>query len=322
MNDEENLCAVCGHTLIAGCKNAVGGGGNIITLTEDGEQMVKLCPNVKRLSIKQYLANIEPRMAKPEILHNKNSPLFQPGELDLTTENMFFRSTNWNVFLSNLKWVAAYKFKRNMFIRVVTDLHLINVYVGNTSVKARLKSQQIEDGPLQICNSLPDLLEGPDLVIIKLGVLTHSNKAAANVLSEALLIRSSVAKPTWVVEPDHKKFEPYQRAEYGTTYGMPSCNEDVLEYLEENFDQLTLEAVEGVEADVTPAVEMTAEVPEDMDAEMGEAVEGIPDEDEEDEEQPDKDISDEDMSDLLGEDFDKPDWMKKKNKKSKGRFGR
>lgn len=320
MSDEENLCAVCGQTLYPGCKNAVGGGGNIITTTgSEGEQLVKLCPNIKKLSIKQYLTNIEPRMGRPEIIHNRNSPLFQPGEIDLTSENMFFRSTDWNVFLSNLKWVAAYKFKRNLFIRVVTDLHLVQTFVGNTAMKARLKSQH-DDETVPIYNGLPDLLEAPDLVIIKLGVLTHSNKAASNVLSEALLIRNSVAKPTWVVEPANKKFEPYQRTDFGTSYGMPSCNEDVLEYLEENFDQLTLEEVEGIEEETQPAVEMTAEIPEEMDAEMGEAVEGIPDEEEE---EPSRDVSDDDMSDLLGEDFDKPDWMKKKKKSTgKGRFGR
>jgi hypothetical protein len=311
---EEAVCVACGKNLIEGCQNAVGGGGNIVTgVTEDGEVLVKMCPNMERIRVRQYLESIEPRMVQKDFPYNRSSPLYQPNELDMTQSNMFFRNTDWNVFLSNLKWVAAYKASKNLYFRVVTDLHIVNVFVGNATLRSRLKSQQVEDGELLICNSLPDLVEPPDLLIIRLGVLTYSNKAAADVLAEVLLLRNAVARPTWVVEPAHKAFEPYSRTDFGTSVGMPSCNENVLEYLVENFDQLELEDVEGVAREVIPGVAEVAEAPslEDMaaDLEMGEAAEGLVDPDVSDGE-----FSDADMDALLGRDSE----AEKKKKYKKG----
>jgi len=319
MAEEVKICSACNMPFYKGCRAEKGGSPSIVTkVTEDGAQLTASCPNMKVIRIRRYLNDIDPGMTK--VAHNTNSPLFQPDGDDWTKKDLFIRATDWNVFLSNLKWVAGYKVKHHMFIRVVTDLHLVNVYVGNTSIRARLKSQQLEDGPLQICNSLPDLLESPDLVIIRLGVLTHYNKSAANVLQESLLIRSQMAKPTWLVEPPHKAFEPYSRTEFGSAVGMPSCNDDVLSYIEANFDQMTnLEGAEGVEAagqgyeeDEDGEVTLGDEAP----SEMGAVVDGLPEEVEE--EETEDGISDADLDALIGGSGDK----KKKPYKKKGNFGR
>jgi len=253
--------------LIEGCRNAPGilAGGIIHKIR--GEDLVAVpCPNMEVVHLKQRLAAVEPQLLK--VKHEPKTPLFQRGLVDRTASNLFLKSTAWPTFLRHFKWVVG---SRDLFVRVVSDMTLVNVYVGNHSVKSRLKTQ-LEEQSLIISNSIEDLLSNLDLVVIRLGGLVHSNRAAANVLHEALLLRKSQGRPSWLVEPPWKAFAPYTRNEFGGSSGMPCCNDDVLRFVNEHFETLHLEATEddvddglGVDVDET---DPHAEGP----SEFGEAV--------------------------------------------------
>ena len=304
MSDEEEVCQVCGLLYYDGCLNRRNAGGNILKVLDDGREVMQRCPNIKRKKLKSYLDAIDPQLwTQPS---NKETPLFNRKEgIDRTQDNLFFEAVRWETFLANLKWVAAFKCwdPQAYHIKIITDMTLINVYVGNTSVKARLK-EQLSDGTLMICNSLEDLLEGPDLVIIQLGHLKHANRAMANVLQEALMFRRGKALPTWLVEPHDRKFQPFRKTDFGTDEGMPCCSDDSYNYVVEHFETVELEDVEGtVPIEATPLYEEDEEsasvsIGEESPSEM---MAMVP---EEETSEPESDV-DADVDDLLG-DFDKP----------------
>lgn len=243
----ERQCPVCKLALVEGCQNGVGEppytGGGIIRVIKDGEPYVKTCPNMKRLRIRRHLESIDPQLVQDGVKHDKNSPLFQPRTdstalVDLTRENLFIRSIKWSAFLPHLKWVSACK-GVEFYVRILTDMTLLNVYVGNTNYKLRPQSQR-EDGSLLIANSIEDLLSTPDLAIIRLGQVVHYNKAAANVLAETLALRFNLGKPTWLIEPADRKFSPYARNDFGVSIGMVSCNEETQDFVSKNYKSLKL----------------------------------------------------------------------------------
>lgn len=309
MADKPKICSACHQPLIEGCRNEVPGGGGLLKVVKDnGEITSKMCPNVRKVRLKRYLEAIDPLLITSE--HNRDSVLYQPGtagsKSDYTSRNLLFQSTAWKTFLKDLKWVAGYKFP-SFYFKVVTDMTLLNVYVGNTSIRQRLPSQR-EDPSLVVCNSLEDLLTEPDLVIIRLGHVTHFNKAAANVLHEALLLRLGLQKPVWLIEPTHKDFTPGMPGEFGATMGMPCCNEEVLA-LVKDFDQIQTPDGEEDEEDYDPEDSIM-----DEDTSLSEMAE--PDhsvvEDEEDEEEgesgdPHK-VSDDVLDDIIGPDRKKKRW--------------
>ena len=132
--EEERKCSVCGHTLHPGCRNEFGGGGFILTKVSDsGEVRAKTCPNMRKLLVKRYLKTIDPNLLR--IPHAKGSTLYDP-ESNWTGQNLFFPRVHWSVFLSHLKWVAAHLYASNFFIRMTSDMTLVNIYVGNTNVRA------------------------------------------------------------------------------------------------------------------------------------------------------------------------------------------
>lgn len=228
--------------LIEGCRNAPGlrGGGIIHKIR--GEDLVAVrCPNMAAIRLKQRLASVHSQL--PTAKHDATTPLFQRGRVDRTRDNIFFGTTLWQTFLGHLKWIVASK---DIFVRVVTDKTLVNVYVGNTSIKSRLKEQlQNDDEPLLVSACLEDLLSGPDLVVISLGYVVNFNKAAANILHEGLLLRAGLGKATWIVEPPSKPFTPWKRTDYGIPTGMPCCDDDVLAFVNARFDRVHLPARDG-----------------------------------------------------------------------------
>jgi len=195
-----------------------------------GERLVSVdCPNMRIVSLRQRLINIDAQFL--QVKHNAQTPLFQAGKVDRTQDNLFIRHAHWRTFLAHFKWVVASK-PPGFFVRVVTDMTLLNVFLGNTSVKNRLQSQR-EEGDLLISNSLEDLLSSPDLAIIRVGHVIHANRAAANILREALNLRLGRGKPTWLVEPEEATFMPQ---------GMPCCDENVLALVQSTFEEIRLVA--------------------------------------------------------------------------------
>lgn len=231
-------CPVCKMPLVEGCRNAPGIlGGGIIHKIRGDDLVAVTCPNLAVVRLKQKMIAIDPQLIAAK--HDRTTPLYQKGEVDRTHDNIIFKNTSWPTFLGHLKWVVASK---DMFLRLTSDMTLVNVYVGNTALKARLKAQieRGEDGDVLISNSIEDLLAGPDLVIIRLGQLVHFNRAAANVLHEALLLRLSQGKATWLVEPTWLSFSPWTKSDFGIPTGMPCCNQDVLALVNRQFDEVHL----------------------------------------------------------------------------------
>lgn len=203
------------------------------------------CPNMRIVSLRQRLINIDAQFL--QVKHNAQTPLFQAGQVDGTQDNLFIRHAHWLTFLSHFKWVIASK-QPGFFVRVVTDMTLLNVYLGHTSVKNRLLSQR-DDGELLISNSLEDLLSSPDLAVIRLGHVIHANRAAANVLREAINLRLGRGKPTWLIEPEEQTFMPQ---------GMPCCDENVFALVQSAFEEARLSpAPEARPAYVEEAGEIT-----------------------------------------------------------------
>lgn len=249
MTEEKRTCPVCNFPLVEGCQNGVGtpphtGGGIIPVIQEDGTSIAKVCPNMRRLKIRRHLESIDPLLVAPGLQHDRTSKLYQPKSAvrktvrDLTKKNLLIRRIEWEKFLAHLKWVAGCK-GTGWFCRVTSDMTLLNIFVGNTAMKARLPSQRTDSGELLVMNSLEDYLESPDLVIIRVGHVIHPNKAAANVMQETLRLRAMHSKPTWIVEPPDRSYTA-RDGDYGFATGMVSCDESVLAIIEQSFSKVAL----------------------------------------------------------------------------------
>jgi hypothetical protein len=150
--------------------------------------------------------------------------------------------------------------------------------VGNTHIKAR---QGSGDEDLLVVNSIEDYVKNPDLLIIRLGTLLYTNKAAAGMFAETLRYRASVDKPTWIVEPDDVSFTPFVRNEFGGQSGMPVCNEVTLGFVHENFQVIKLRTSVTVEVeesgDFYEDEDGNVVIGEDVLEEEGAALEGLED---------------------------------------------
>jgi hypothetical protein len=166
------------------------------------------------------------------------SPLYAPGAtlndkplLDRTVENLHIRGI-WPDILSHLRWALACKgFDTSMVWRfkVVTDERLRSVWVGSEDYRNRSRKKRDE---METYNSLSDYI-GPDvdLVIIRLGYLGYKNIAMPGILKEALMIRGTALKPTWVVEEMGHPFAD----------GHFSWSTDVEDYIQKNFQRIDLD---------------------------------------------------------------------------------
>jgi hypothetical protein len=86
------------------------------------------------------------------------------------------------------------------FIKITSDREIRDVYVGSKSKAARGD----EDGA--IYNSLEDLMDPPNLMIVRLNELSYKNKAAPGALEEAVSYRVDRDKPTWLFSDMDKPF--------------------------------------------------------------------------------------------------------------------
>lgn len=196
----------------------------------------------------------------PDILHAadvKESPLYVLGSekgkpsRDRTKDNLFLCGL-WRNVVSHLKWTLYFKGLTYTY-RIVTDERIKNVAVGNESYKGKTE----DDRKLtESVNGLRDLVEDPDLVIVRLGFLGYKNIAAPGYLKEALMIRESAGKPTWLVE-GAVKYEYDHRAYSPETYS----------YIHSRFETLALHAPGSVEgaSHVDTSASATVTVAEDPD---------------------------------------------------------
>lgn len=191
-----------------------------------GEDKVRPCICLKRDMFHAFLgADISgaPKITKSplyaiDVEHNK-------ATLDRTTENVLINSA-WYVVLPHLRLALGHHYLLRSTYRftVITDERIINVFVGNEHYTS--KSKKVRDDKDNY-NGLKDLVEGPDLVIIRLGFLGYKNVAAAGSLKQALMLREAARKPTWLIRnPDADT--------------PVSWNEEVAAYVKVNFEVVTL----------------------------------------------------------------------------------
>jgi hypothetical protein len=157
---------------------------------------------------------------------------------DRTSENLFIKSS-WPVLLPHLRLSIGHHHHIDPAFRftILTDERVINVYVGNENYKAR--SGRNSEGNI---NGLKDLVEAPNLVVVRLGFLGYKNIAAPGALKQALMIREAALKPTWVVQNPVGDYPI-------------SWNEEVAAYIHEHFDVVDMRNIPEPEGPPTMAVD-------------------------------------------------------------------
>ncbi len=161
---------------------------NTGTIEKDGKMYECECAFFKRIA-----------MSMPPFIRNAT---ILPGHLDTKLIDKFSKScllvSSWQDAKAIIK--ALYIKYSSKFIKITSDREIRDVFVGYTS-----KSSHIE-GNSPIYNSLADLVDAPDLIIIRLNELGYKNKAAPGVLEEAMRYRLDRDKPIWAISDIDKPF--------------------------------------------------------------------------------------------------------------------
>lgn len=131
----------------------------------------------------------------------KESPL-----LGMERANAYVTATE-ATFRAHLKHVAIRQ-GRNWGFTVVSDATLMTAWLAS----AALAGKEILDPDAATVSlekaTLVDLVDPPDLLVIRLGVKSARNSAMPEVFLEALAHRAHVGKPTWVTDQPHKRLDP------------------------------------------------------------------------------------------------------------------
>lgn len=130
-----------------------------------------------------------------------------PAHLQLAvtklTDKSLYLVTSWGDIKAVIK-IMMFKYP-NKFIKITSDREIRDVYVGATSRNARGVSSN-EDENLEVYNSLQDLMELPDLMVVRLNEMHYKNKAAPGALEEAISYRLDRDKPVWIISNLDKPF--------------------------------------------------------------------------------------------------------------------
>ncbi len=140
--------------------------------------------------IRRIAASMPPYIRRAEV---KSDHILHPV-VGMVNRSIFIRSS-WQDMKAFLK-VVMFKYNQK-FIRITSDLEIKNVFLGGSSRRAKG-----EDFSGDVFNNVQDLMQDPDLVIIELNKIGYANKAAAGNLREAIDIRVSKDKATWLFS-DH-----------------------------------------------------------------------------------------------------------------------
>lgn len=139
------------------------------------------------------------------------------------------------VFRKHLRHVALRQGFNWMF-RVVTDLDMMDAWLSknvdkviDTDISLRRKSKR-HGKDFDVYISLTELIEPPELLILRLGVKVTRNVAAPEAFLETLQHRDHLGKPTWILD------QPICRL----TAGHLDFDERVGDYLDD-WDRVDLE---------------------------------------------------------------------------------
>ncbi len=137
------------------------------------------------------------------------------------------------------------------YIKITSDREIRDVYVGSKSKAARGD----EDGA--VYNSLEDLMDVPDLVIVRLNELSYKNKAAPGALEEAICYRVDRDKPTWLFSDQDKPFNQ----------GSHAYSDSIADVIKSNFPAVRIPRIltvsvslDDLDLEPSPVVESVLEV--------------------------------------------------------------
>lgn len=211
------------------------------------------CPNMKMRRQAEYIRGhltADLLAVKPV----KESPLYVPKGTDYTGKNLLIQGIPWSAFRGHLKYIVMWKVLtgQTFTYKVVDDQRLKEVWLGSEAYKSRPASLREQR---ETNNAIDDLVaESYDLVIIRLGLLGHKNSAAANVLREALMLRTErYNKPTWLFLSSDSQI-----------HWQHSRDATVESYVEARFASIELESASKDElyGDTGIIVDGTDEAPE------------------------------------------------------------
>jgi hypothetical protein len=160
---------------------------DIGVIEKNGKLFECECALVRRIS-----ASMPPYIRKAEIL---------PAHLELGFFNKINKSlyviSSWPDTKSIIK-ACIIKFNKKYF-RITSDREIRDVYVGSRSSAASSDQEKV-------LNTLEDLMDPPDLVVVRLNELSYKNKAAPGALEEAISYRCDRDKPTWLISDIDRVF--------------------------------------------------------------------------------------------------------------------
>lgn len=175
------------------------GGRGVITLKVKGPPQTKRCKCVLRKALIENMNRAWFGLSKEK--PKKESPL-----LSMIEENIWVTSGEQSLKQHLLS--VGLRQKADWYFKVVSDADLITAWLGSYSVKGA----EIFDPDVSTVSSrhmsLVDLIEPPELLIVRLGVKKARNQAMGEVLWETLQHRIHINKPVWLVDSNDDPLTP------------------------------------------------------------------------------------------------------------------
>ena len=109
-------------------------------------------------------------------------------------------------------------------LRVCTDIDLVTSWlysaneIGDADASSHIMDEERED---PIYRRMPDLVNPPDLLVLRLGIKLAPNKALPDLVLETLYAREHLDRPTWIIE---KAGDPL-------TSAFPCYSKNLMEFL-------------------------------------------------------------------------------------------
>lgn len=184
---------------MAGCDRCFGTGSLDVGTNDRGVPITKPCTCQVARDIIRNLNNAWAGLATaPKV---DSTPLSEYAEDDL-----YITATDATL-RSHLRHVGLRRGPMWPF-RVVTDADLMTAWLAPVSLIGK-EILDPEAAPVSAeTATLVDLIEPPELLVLRLGVKSARNSAMPEVLLEALYHRTHVGKPTWVVDQPSRRFNP------------------------------------------------------------------------------------------------------------------
>jgi len=190
---------------VPGCPRCYGRGVLDIKLEGDPIPAVYACACVVRRQVLQNCERAWPTLTRAARI--ESTPL-----MDYTKKSLWVTS-DLGGFKNHLRHVALRQ-GPNWSFRVYTDFDYMREWLR----PLQRKGEDIHDADVARADWREldsDIVEGPALLVLRLGVKAARNKAMPEVLLETLLRREHINKPTWVFDqptdplgPDHLCYSP------------------------------------------------------------------------------------------------------------------